>query len=284
MAQVTGVAQNALRQMPPGTNPALHRQLQRLDRAGAATGAVVQDAVRTSNFRIWRRTGFGPAWCRCRARPFRPPMAANSAHVQVDLDPRAMQAHQVSATDVQNAIAGQTQIIPAGNIKIGSYQYVIQLNDAAQSVESLNDMPIKATADGATVFMRDVAHVRDGSAPQTSIVHVDGGRAVLSTILKNGSASTLDVVQGIKDAAAIAQAAPAEFTQDRLAQRSVDLRESGDLGRGARRCAGGAADQPDDPSVPGKLAFHPDHRHLDPAFGPGGADRRFGPRVRASIS
>ena len=110
---------------------------------------------------------------------------------------------------MQNAIANQTQIIPAGNIKIGSYQYVIQLNDAAQSVAEPERYADQSTADGATVFMRDVAHVRDGSAPQTNIVHVDGGRAVLTTVLKNGSASTLDVVQGIKDAAAAAQAAAA---------------------------------------------------------------------------
>ena len=98
----------------------------------------------------------------------------------------------------QNAIANQTQIIPAGNIKIGSYQYVVKLNNAADSIESLNNVPVK-TVDGATVFMRDVAHVRDGSPPQTTIVHVDGTRAVLMTMLKNGSASTLDVVQGVKD-------------------------------------------------------------------------------------
>ena len=109
-----------------------------------------------------------------------------------------MQAHHVSATDVQTAIGNQTQIIPAGNIKIGSYQYVVKLNNAADSIAGLNNLPVK-TVDGATVFMRDVAHVRDGSPPQTTIVHVDGGRAVLTTILKNGSASTLDVVQGVKD-------------------------------------------------------------------------------------
>ena len=116
---------------------------------------------------------------------FPAPYGGKTRQVQIDLDPQAMQAHHVSATDVQTAIGNQTQIIPAGNIKIGSYQYVVKLNDAADSVEGLNNLPIK-TVDGATVFMRDVAHVRDGSPPQTTIVHVDGGRAVLTTILKNG--------------------------------------------------------------------------------------------------
>jgi multidrug efflux pump subunit AcrB len=199
MAQVTGVAQNALRQMPPGTTPPF------IVNYNASTVPVLQLALSSKTLseqelQDLAQNGLRPGLVSVPGAAIPAPYGGKFRSVQVDLDPRAMQAHQVSATDVQNAIANQTQIIPAGNIKIGSYQYVIQLNDAAQSVQSLNDMPIKATADGATVFMRDVAHVRDGSGPQTSIVHVDGGRAVLSTVLKNGSASTLDVVQGIKDA------------------------------------------------------------------------------------
>jgi multidrug efflux pump subunit AcrB len=199
MAQVTGVAQNALRQMPPGTTPPF------IVNYNASTVPVLQLALSSKTLseqelQDLAQNGLRPGLVSVPGAAVPAPYGGKFRSVQVDLDPRAMQAHQVSATDVQNAIANQTQIIPAGNIKIGSYQYVIQLNDAAQSIQSLNDMPIKATADGATVFMRDVAHVRDGSGPQTSIVHVDGGRAVLSTVLKNGSASTLDVVQGIKDA------------------------------------------------------------------------------------
>jgi len=199
MAQVTGVAQNALRQMPPGTNPPF------IVNYNASTVPVLQLALSSKTLSEQElqdvgQNGLRPGLVSVPGAAVPAPYGGKFRSVQVDLDPRAMQAHQVSATDVQNALANQTQIIPAGNIKIGSYQYVIQLNDAAQSVQSLNDMPVKATADGATVFMRDVAHVRDGSGPQTSIVHVDGGRAALSTVLKNGSASTLDVVQGIKDA------------------------------------------------------------------------------------
>ena len=109
---------------------------------------------------------------------FPAPYGGKARQVQIDLDPQAMQAHHLSATDVQTAIGNQNQIIPAGNIKIGSYQYVVKLNNAADSIEGLNNLPVK-TVDGATVFMRDVAHVRDGSPPQSTIVHVDGGRAVL---------------------------------------------------------------------------------------------------------
>jgi multidrug efflux pump subunit AcrB len=119
--------------------------------------------------------------------------------VQIDLDPLALQAKGLSAQDVESAIAAQNQILPTGTIKIGSLQYTVELNDAASTIEELNDLPIK-TANGATIFIHDIGHVRDGSPPQQSVVHVDGARAVLTTILKAGSASTLAIVQGVKDA------------------------------------------------------------------------------------
>src|SRR6185437_14808105 len=125
------------------------------------------------------------------------PQGGKTRSVQIDLDPQAMQARALSATDVQNAFASQNQITPAGNIKIGSFQYVVDLNNAGNTIEGINDMPVK-TMNGGTVFLRDVAHVRDGNTVQQNIVHVDGSRAVLSTVLKNGQASTIDVVNGIK--------------------------------------------------------------------------------------
>ncbi len=106
--------------------------------------------------------------------------------IQIDLDPQALQSKGLSAQDVENAIAAQNQILPAGTVKIGSLQYTVQLNDAAMTVNELNNFPIK-TASGATIFIHDIGHVRDGSAPQQSVVHVDGARAVLTTILKTGS-------------------------------------------------------------------------------------------------
>ena len=93
--------------------------------------------------------------------------------IQIDLDPQAMQARGLSAIDVQNAFANQNQIVPAGNIKIGSYQYTVKLNNAADTLEAMNDMPVK-TVNGGTVYLRDVGHVRDGNTPQQNIVHVDG--------------------------------------------------------------------------------------------------------------
>jgi multidrug efflux pump subunit AcrB len=117
--------------------------------------------------------------------------------VQIDLDPIAMQARGLSATDVQNAFVNQNQITPIGNIKIGSFQYVVKLNNAADTIEEMNNLPVK-TVGGGTVFLHDVGNVRDGNSPQQNIVHVDGSRAVLSTVLKTGQASTIDVVNNVK--------------------------------------------------------------------------------------
>ncbi|HEY2835906.1 MAG TPA: efflux RND transporter permease subunit, partial [Rhizomicrobium sp.] len=197
MAQVTGVSQFIIRQMPPGTNPPF------ITNYNASTVPVLQLALSSKDLSEQQildlaQNSLRPALVAVPGAAFPAPVGGRARQVQIDLDPAALQAHHISATDVQTAIGNQTQIIPAGNIKIGSYQYVVKLNDAADSISGLNDLPIK-TVDGATVFMRDVAHVRDGSPPQSTIVHVDGGRAVLTTILKNGSASTLDVVQGVKD-------------------------------------------------------------------------------------
>src|SRR5947199_2556266 len=94
--------------------------------------------------------------------------------------------------------ARSRSILIERNFKIGTYQYVVKLNNAADTIEAMNDMPVK-TVGGGTVFLHDVGHVRDGNSPQQNIVHVNGARAVLSTVLKNGQASTIDVVNGIKN-------------------------------------------------------------------------------------
>jgi CzcA family heavy metal efflux pump len=196
-AQVTSMSQTTLRQFPAGATPPLILNF------NAATVPVVQLAMSsnvlseqqvldlTMNFMRPRLTTVRGA-----AVPF--PYGGRTRQVQIDLNPQAMQARGLSAADVQAAFANQNQITPTGTIKIGSYQYVVNLNNAAASIAEMNSLPVKSE-DGATVLLRDVAHVRDGSPPQTSVVHVGGKRAVLSTILKNGNASTLDVVQNIKD-------------------------------------------------------------------------------------
>ncbi|MBC9031336.1 efflux RND transporter permease subunit [Sphingomonas sp. JC676] len=197
-AQVTSISQTALRQLPPGTQPPLILNYNAstvpiiqlaLSGRGMSEGQLfdlAQNTVRTSLVTI-------PG----AAVPY--PSGGKQRQVQIDLDPQALQSKGLSAQDVGNAIAAQNQINPAGFAKIGGYQYSIKLNNAPGSIDELNALPVK-TVNGATIYMRDVAHVRDGSAPQTNVVHVDGARSVLMTILKNGATSTLAIVQGVKDA------------------------------------------------------------------------------------
>ena len=118
--------------------------------------------------------------------------------MQIDLDPVAMQARNLSGQDVANALAAQNLITPVGTQKIGSLEYTIQLNNAPSVISELGDLPIK-TVNGAMVYVRDVAQVRDGNPPQTNIVHVEGSRSVLMQVLKNGSTSTLQIIQSIKE-------------------------------------------------------------------------------------
>jgi CzcA family heavy metal efflux pump len=196
-AEVTALSQGAIRQMPAGMQPP------NIIDYSASTVPVIQLAYSSKTMSEQQVADQSQNFARPRLATVRgarttAPNGGKTRSVQIDLDPQAMQARGVSASDVQTAFANQNQITPAGNIKIGSFQYVVDLNNAADSIEKINDMPVKTVA-GGTVHLRDVGHVRDGSNVQNNIVHVDGSRAVLSTVLKNGKASTIDVVDGIKN-------------------------------------------------------------------------------------
>ena len=197
-AQVTSISQTILKQMPPGATPPL------ILNYSASTVPILQLASSSPTLSEQQVLDLSQNFVRP-ALSTVPGAAIPYAYggrvrqVQVDLDPQALQAKGLSAQDVENAIAQQDQIVPAGTAKIGSFQYTVKLNDAPDSVEELNDLPIK-TINGATIFIHDVGNVRDGAPPQQSLVHVDGSRAVLMTILKTGSASTLSGIQGVKDA------------------------------------------------------------------------------------
>jgi len=125
------------------------------------------------------------------------PYGGKARQVQIDLDQNAMQARGVSPADVNAAIAAQNLVQPAGTEKIGAFEYNIKLNGSPTVLDELNDLPIRRS-DGVTLFVRDVAHVRDGYGPQTNIVRLDGTRAVLMTIQKSGNASTLDIISRVK--------------------------------------------------------------------------------------
>ena len=152
------------------------------------------------------------------------PYGGKQRQVQVDLDTAALQAKGLSPLDVVNAISAQNLILPAGTAKIGPVRIRRRhQRQPARRSTKLNDFPIK-TVGSSTIYIRDVAHVRDGFPPQTNIVRVNGQRASLLTILKTGNASTLDIISGIKAHAAADQGGPAARAADPSAGRSVDLR------------------------------------------------------------
>ena len=197
-AQVTSVSQTVLKQLPPGITPPL------ILNYNASTVPIVQLALSGKGMSEGQLFDLAQNQIRTglvtipgAAIPY--PSGGKQRQIQIDLDPQALQSKGLSAQDVGNAIAAQNQINPAGFAKIGGLQYSVKLNNAPGSVEELNNLPVKVV-NGATIYMRDVAHVRDGSAPQTNVVHVDGSRSVLMTVLKNGATSTLAIVQGVKDA------------------------------------------------------------------------------------
>ncbi len=125
------------------------------------------------------------------------PYGGKVRQVQVDINQQKLQAYHLAAQDVVDALAAQNLITPVGTEKIGKFEYIVSLNDAPQQIASLNDLPVKRV-DGTIVYIHDVAFVHDGSPPQTNMVRVDGTHAVLMTIQKSGSASTLDVINGVK--------------------------------------------------------------------------------------
>ncbi|SDR30188.1 Multidrug efflux pump subunit AcrB [Paraburkholderia fungorum] len=125
------------------------------------------------------------------------PFGGKVRQIMVDIDPRALQAKGLAPLDVVNAVNAQNLILPGGTAKIGTKEYNVQMNGSTDTVATLNDLPVK-TVNGGVVYVRDVAHVRDGYAPQTNIVRADGKRAALLTIEKSGSTSTLTIIQQVK--------------------------------------------------------------------------------------
>src|SRR4051812_21908109 len=195
-AQVTAVAQSMLRFLPSGVTPPL------ILNYNASTVPILQIALSGQGLSEQQLGDLGMNVIRTRlvtvpgaAIPF--PFGGKTRQVQIDLNPDAIQARGLSGIDVANALAAQNLITPVGTQKIGDREYTLQLNNAASTLEDLANLPIKVV-DGATVYMRDIATVRDGNPPQNNIVHVDGSKSVLMSILKNGATSTLDIVSGAK--------------------------------------------------------------------------------------
>ena len=195
-AQVTAIAQTLIKQMPPGTTPPL------ILNYSASTVPVMQLALGGEGMTEQQLSDLGLNQVRTRlvtvpgaALPY--PYGGKMRQIQIDLDTAALHARGLSAQDVSDALASQNLINPVGTQKIGGFEYTIQLNNAPTDLSALGDLPIKVV-NGGMVYIRDVAHVRDGNPPQTNIVHVNGVRSVLLSILKSGGNSTLDIIRDIK--------------------------------------------------------------------------------------
>jgi multidrug efflux pump subunit AcrB len=198
VAQITAVAQTILRQMPPGQTPPL------IIRYNASTVPILQYSItskKLSEQELYDMTQnqvrVGLATVRGAALPW--PYGGRTRLVSVDLDLPALKSKSLSPQEVVDAISAQNLILPSGTAKIGSTEFDLEMNASPKVLDQLNDLPIK-TVNGATIYVRDVAQVRDGFAPQQNVVHRDGVRGALLTVLKSGSASTLQVVRGIEKA------------------------------------------------------------------------------------
>jgi CzcA family heavy metal efflux pump len=196
LSQVTAISQTALRQLPPGTTPPLIIQYSASSvpilQLGLSSNTLPEqrlfdEAVNFIRPQLITVQGTAIPW----------PYGGKQRQIQVDINTQALQSKQLSAVDVVNALGVQNLILPSGTTKIGSLEYQVDLNASPETIAELNDLPVK-TVNGTTIYIRDVAHVRDGFAPQTNIVRQDGARGVLLTILKNGGASTLDIVNNIR--------------------------------------------------------------------------------------
>src|SRR6266581_2649509 len=196
LAQTAAISQTFLRFLPPGTTPPL------VIIYSASTVPVIQIGLTSDTLSEQQLFDFGNYFIRTQlapvpgaATPF--PYGGKQRVVSVDINPTALQAKGLSAVDIVNAVNVQNLILPTGTAKLGTLEYNVEMNGSPQSVEELNDLPVK-TVNGATIYMKDVAHVRDGFSPQTNIVLSNGQRGVLMSIYKTGSASTIDIVDHVK--------------------------------------------------------------------------------------
>ena len=221
IAQITANSQTQLRQLPLGTTPPL------IITYSASTVPILQLGLSGKGIAEQQLNDYGLNFIRPRlvtvegaAVPY--PYGGKQRQVQVDLNTAALQSKGLSALDVVTAISAQNLILPTGTSKIGSKEYNVDISNAApQSIEQLNRIPIK-TVGGTTTYIGDVAWVRDGFPPQTNIVRVNGQRATLLTVQKNGNASTLNIISGIKALLPqIKQTVPPALEINPLADQSI---------------------------------------------------------------
>jgi CzcA family heavy metal efflux pump len=222
-AQITGVSESQLRSAPPGTTPPF------ILAYNASTVPILQLALSSENLSEAQlfdqgnnviRTGL--ATVQGASMPY--PYGGLQRQIQADLDPDALRATGLSGNDVTSALAAQNSILPAGTQKIGDREYFVTVNSNPTTIAGLNDLPV-TVRNGSVIYVRDVAHVRDGYPPQTNMVRRDGHRGVLMSVLKTGSASTLDIISSIKERLpAIRTQLPVGFNVDLVGDQSLFVR------------------------------------------------------------
>ena len=197
VAQVNAICQVQLRSLPPGTTPPFIIQYNASSVPILMLGLSGQGLNEQQIFDLGANTiRTQLATIEGAQSPY--PYGGKQRQIMVDLDLHALQAKGLSPTDVVNAISAQNLIAPSGTMKIDRFEYAVETNSAPLLIGDLNDLPIK-TVNGAVIYIRDVAHVRDGSPPQTNIVRVDGKRAILMSVMKTGSSSTLEIIKEVHE-------------------------------------------------------------------------------------
>ena len=222
-AQVTAISQTVLRSMPPGTTPPL------IIRYSASNVPILQIALQSDSLSEQQLFDYGTNFMRADISaipgamlPW--PYGGKQRQVMIDIDPPRLWAWGLSPRDVTNAVSLQNLILPTGTAKMGVKEYPVLMNSSPEAIREIGDLPVKTVGD-TTVYVRDVASVRDGYAPQTNMVHVEGGRSVLMSLLKNGNASTLDVVAKLRSILpAMAAKLPKELKITLLFDQSVFVR------------------------------------------------------------
>jgi multidrug efflux pump subunit AcrB len=225
ISQIVSATNSIRALMPPGIQPPVIVQF------NASSVPILQLSLSSDQLNEQKLYDYGIYQVRQQLAPIPgitlpTPYGGKYRQIMVDLDPAALLAQGLTPTDVANAVNAQNLTVPSGDAKIGAKQYIVKLNSQPPTVAALNDIPIRQV-NGTTVYLRDVAHVRDAWAVQQNVVRTDGKRSVLLTIIKNGEASTLDVVRRVQDALpGVRAAAPPGMNIDELFDQSVFVRDS----------------------------------------------------------
>ncbi len=225
LAQVTAASQTVLKLLPPGITPPYVLSY------NAATVPILQLALSGEKLPQMELFDLGqnfirPQLATVAGAAVPSPYGGKILQAQVDLDQGAMQAHNVSANDVLNAITAQNLILPAGDAKIGKFDWNVALNASPVLLDKINDLPVRKV-NNTIIYVRDVAYVHEGSPPQTNLVRVNGSRAVLMTILKAGAASTLNVIDGIKSLLPrVEESLPAGLNVRAVGDQSIFVKEA----------------------------------------------------------